>query len=201
MSCCCCFGIDTIHERQVGIIENCGKASRTAPAGFVCLVPFFEVIRSRMSLKIHQISITCETKTKDNVFVSITIAVLYRVMPEKVMDAFYKLTDPIAQIKSYVLDVVRSTMPKMTLDESFASKDVVANDVKRTLSDKLSEVGYEIVGSLVTDIEPDARVKFAMNDINASMRQREARSFIADAEKILQVKVCATCNTNISILA
>lgn len=188
MSCCCCFGIDTIHEKEVGIIENCGKVSRTAPAGCVCLLPFVETIRQKMSLKIQKLDCCCETKTKDNVFVTVIIAVLYRVMADKVTDAFYKLADPQNQIKSYVYDVVRSTMPKMTLDEAFASKDTVAGDVKRQLTERLLENGYEIVASLVTDIEPDARVKASMNDINASMRQREARSFVADAEKILQVK-------------
>lgn len=183
-----CFGIYTIHEKEVGIVEKFGRASRTEPAGCVFLIPFVESLRATMSLKIQKLDCRCETKSKDNVFVTVVIAVLYRVMPEKVNEAFYKLADPQNQMKSYVYDVVRSSMPKMTLDEAFASKDTVAGDVKRQLTERLQENGYDIVASLVIDIEPSAKIKASMNDILASSRQREARSYMADAEKILQVK-------------
>ena len=141
-----------------------------------------------MSLRIQQLDVVCETKTRDNVFVQVGVAVQYRVLLESAYDAYYRLTDPRNQIQSYVFDVVRSTVPKMELDESFTSKDDIAAAVLQQLRDVMRNYGYEIKNTLVTDLSPDSRVKASMNEINASKRLKEAASHKAEAEKVKQVK-------------
>ena len=141
-----------------------------------------------MSLRIQQLDITCETKTKDNVFVKVGVAVQYRILVENAYDAYYRLTDPRNQIQSYVFDVVRSTVPKMELDEAFQAKEEVAEAVLSQLRDVMNDYGYEIKQTLVTDLSPDARVKASMNEINASKRLKEAASHKAEADKVKQVK-------------
>ena len=141
-----------------------------------------------MSLRVNQITLTMETKTKDNVFVTIPISVQNRVRPEKVYDAYYKLSDPEAQIKSYVEQVILGHVPGMTLDEVFASQSSIAAAVKQELDADMAAFGYEIVNVLVTDIVPDAKVKSAMNDINAAQREQVAANARGEAEKILVVK-------------
>eukprot|EP01041_Mallomonas_annulata_P005689 gene5689-11476_t len=183
--CCCC---QCVQEMNAGVIENCGKFSRVAGAGFFCIFWPFENIKAVLSLKIWQLEVSCDTKTKDNVFVKVVVAVQYKVVDTKVPSAYYKLTDHRSQIQSYVFDVIRSTVPRLELDEAFESKDSVAHSVKNQLSTLMSEYGYEILVALVTDISPDPTVKHAMNEINASMRLREAAKEKAEAEKILQVK-------------
>jgi len=183
--CCCCV---CVTETDAAIIEYFGKFTRVAPAGFQCLVWPCESIVKTISLRIQYMMVDCETKTKDNVFVRIAVGVQYRVMEDKVPSAYYKLTDSKRQIKSYVYDVVRGCVPKMELDQTFASKDTIANAVKDQLQHAMSEFGYEIVAALVTDIDPNINVKHAMNEIVASQRGREAAAERAEAEKILQVK-------------
>jgi regulator of protease activity HflC (stomatin/prohibitin superfamily) len=129
-----------------------------------------------------------ETKTKDNVFVQIPISVQYKVMPDRVYDAFYKLSDPIKQIESFVYNVILGHVPKMTLDETFDQQSQIAIDVKNNLDASMSEFGYSIVKSLITDLVPDEKVKAAMNDINAAQREREATVSRAETEKLLLVK-------------
>jgi regulator of protease activity HflC (stomatin/prohibitin superfamily) len=141
-----------------------------------------------VSLRVNQITLTMETKTKDNVFVTIPISVQNRVRPEKVYDAYYKLSDPVAQIKSYVEQVILGHVPGMTLDEVFASQSSIAAAVKQELDADMATFGYEIVNVLVTDIVPDAKVKSAMNDINAAQREQVAANARGEAEKILVVK-------------
>jgi len=141
-----------------------------------------------VSLRVNQITLTMETKTRDNVFVTIPISVQNRVRPEKVYDAYYKLADPKAQIQSYVEQVILGHVPSMSLDEVFASQSGIAAAVKKELDSDMSEFGYEIVNVLVTDIVPDAKVKSAMNDINAAQREQVAANARGEAEKILVVK-------------
>jgi regulator of protease activity HflC (stomatin/prohibitin superfamily) len=145
-------------------------------------------VAGRVSLRVIQITLTMETKTKDNVFVTIPISVQNRVRPEKVYDAYYKLADPVAQIKSYVEQVILGHVPGMTLDEVFASQSSIAAAVKQELDADMAGFGYEIVNVLVTDIVPDAKVKSAMNDINAAQREQVAANARGEAEKILVVK-------------
>ncbi len=178
----------TVKTAQVAVVVRFGKFLRIAQPGLNVKVPFIDSIAGRVSLRVNQITLTMETKTKDNVFVTIPISVQNRVRAEKVYDAFYKLADPTAQIQSYVEQVILGHVPSMTLDEVFASQSGIAAAVKKELDVDMSEFGYEIVNVLVTDIIPDAKVKSAMNDINAAQREQVAANARGEAEKILVVK-------------
>ena len=178
----------TVSTAQVAVVTRFGRFLRVAEAGLNWKFPFFDAVAARLSLRVNQITLTMETKTKDNVFVTIPISVQNRVRPDKVFDAFYKLSDPTAQIKSYVEQVILGHVPGMTLDEVFASQSSIAAAVKKELDEDMSGFGYEIVNVLVTDIVPDAKVKSAMNDINAAQREQVAANARGEAEKILVVK-------------
>src|ERR1700720_2730189 len=178
----------TVQTAEVAIITRFGKFLRVAEPGLNWKRPFFDTVAGRVSLRVIQITLTMETKTKDNVFVTIPISVQNRVRPEKVYDAYYKLSDPVAQIKSYVEQVILGHVPGMTLDEVFASQSGIALAVKQELDADMAGFGYEIVNVLVTDIVPDAKVKSAMNDINAAQREQVAANARGEAEKILVVK-------------
>ena len=178
----------TVNTSQVAIITRFGKFLRVAEAGLNWKTPYIDTVAGLVSLRVNQINLTMETKTKDNVFVTIPISVQNRVRPEKVYDAFYKLSDPVAQIKSYVEQVILGHVPSMTLDEVFASQSSIAAAVKQELDSDMAAFGYEIVNVLVTDIVPDAKVKSAMNDINAAQREQVAATARGEADKILVVK-------------
>ena len=178
----------TVNTAQVAVITRFGKFLRVADAGLNWKMPYFDTVSGVVSLRVNQITLTMETKTKDNVFVTIPISVQNRVRPEKVYDAFYKLSDPVAQIKSYVEQVILGHVPGMTLDEVFASQSSIAAAVKQELDSDMAAFGYEIVNVLVTDIIPDSKVKSAMNDINAAQREQVAASARGEADKILVVK-------------
>jgi regulator of protease activity HflC (stomatin/prohibitin superfamily) len=178
----------TVRTAEVAVITRFGRFLRVAEPGLNWKVPVFDTVAGTVSLRVNQITLTMETKTKDNVFVTIPISVQNRVRPEKVYDAFYKLSDPVAQIKSYVEQVILGHVPGMTLDEVFASQSSIAAAVKQELDADMSAFGYEIVNVLVTDINPDPKVKSAMNDINAAQREQVAANARGEAEKILVVK-------------
>jgi len=178
----------TVNTAQVAVITRFSKFLRVAEAGLNWKTPYFDSVAGVVSLRVNQITLTMETKTKDNVFVTIPISVQNRVRPEKVYDAFYKLSDPVAQIKSYVEQVILGHVPGMTLDEVFASQSSIAAAVKKELDADMAAFGYEIVNVLVTDIIPDAKVKSAMNDINAAQREQVAAAARGEAEKVLVVK-------------
>jgi regulator of protease activity HflC (stomatin/prohibitin superfamily) len=178
----------TISTAQVAVIARFGKFVRVAEAGLNWKWPIIDAIAGRVSLRVNQINLTMETKTKDNVFVTIPISVQNRVRPDKVFDAFYKLANPVEQIQSYVEQVILGHVPGMTLDEVFASQSSIASAVKQELDADMAGFGYEIVNVLVTDIVPDAKVKSAMNDINAAQREQVAANARGEAEKILVVK-------------
>ena len=178
----------TVNTAQVAVITRFGKFLRVADAGLNWKMPYFDSVTGMVSLRVNQITLTMETKTKDNVFVTIPISVQNRVRPEKVYDAFYKLSDPVAQIKSYVEQVILGHVPGMTLDEVFASQSSIAAAVKQEPDADMATFGYEIVNVLVTDIVPDQKVKSAMNDINAAQREQVAANARGEAEKILVVK-------------
>lgn len=178
----------TVSTSQVAVITRFGKFLRVAEAGLNWKTPYIDRVAGMVSLRVNQIALTMETKTKDNVFVTIPISVQNRVRPERVYDAFYKLSDPVAQIKSYVEQVILGHVPSMTLDEVFASQSSIAAAVKQELDSDMAAFGYEIVNVLVTDIVPDAKVKSAMNDINAAQREQVAAQARGEADKILVVK-------------
>jgi regulator of protease activity HflC (stomatin/prohibitin superfamily) len=178
----------TVNTAQVAVITRFGKFLRVAEPGLNWKWPFIDSVAGRVSLRVNQITLTMETKTKDNVFVTIPISVQNRVRPEKVYDAYYKLSNPAEQIQSYVEQVILGHVPGMTLDEVFASQSGIAAAVKQELDADMAGFGYEIVNVLVTDIVPDAKVKSAMNDINAAQREQVAANARGEAEKILVVK-------------
>src|SRR5271170_7926494 len=178
----------TVSTAQVAVITRFGKFLRVAEAGLNWKRPFVDTIAGKVSLRVNQITLTMETKTKDNVFVTIPISVQNRVRPEKVFDAYYKLANPAQQIQSYVEQVILGHVPGMTLDEVFASQSGIAAAVKQELDADMATFGYEIVNVLVTDIVPDEKVKSAMNDINAAQREQVAANARGEAEKILVVK-------------
>jgi regulator of protease activity HflC (stomatin/prohibitin superfamily) len=177
-----------VEQQTCAIIERLGKFAHLATAGFNLKIPVVDRIRTRISLKIHQLDVTVETKTKDNVFVSVAVAVQYKVLPRKIYEAYYVLQDPEHQMRAFVFDLVRAQVPSLILDDVFSKKDDIANAVKRELDEPMSEFGYEISKALITDIYPDANVKAAMNEINAAQRLRVAATERGEADKILKVK-------------
>lgn len=181
-------GLFTVRQQTSAIVERFGRFTRIAPAGLNLKIPFIDRIAGRLSLRIQQLDVKIETKTKDNVFVNVIVSVQYYVLPSKVVDAFYKLQDPQGQITSFVFDTVRARVPSMILDDLFEKKDEIAMAVKSELDSVMDDFGYGIVKALVTDIDPDANVKRSMNEINAAQRLREAAIQQAEADKIRVVK-------------
>ncbi|WP_248724574.1 SPFH domain-containing protein [Seonamhaeicola sp. ML3] len=177
-----------VKQQTAAVIERFGKFQSIRHAGLRFKIPLVDRIAGKLSLKIQQLDVIVETKTLDDVFVKLKVSVQYLVIKEKVYDAFYKLEYPHDQITSFVFDVVRAEVPKMKLDDVFVKKDDIAIAVKRELQEYMSEYGYDIIKTLVTDIDPDAQVKEAMNRINASEREKIAAQFEGDAQRILIVE-------------
>jgi regulator of protease activity HflC (stomatin/prohibitin superfamily) len=177
-----------VNQQTAAVIQNFGKFVRVAGPGLNFKLPFIETIAGRLNLRVQQLDVRVETKTEDNVFVHVIVAVQYHVLPDKVYDAFYRLSDPGTQITAYVFDVVRARVPRMKLDDVFEKKDEIADAVKNELGHVMGEFGYGIVKALVTDIDPDHKVKEAMNEINAAQRLRVAATEKGEAERILKVK-------------
>lgn len=177
-----------VKQQTAVIIERFGKFHSIRHSGLHLKIPLVDRIAGRLSLKIQQLDVIIETKTLDDVFVRLKVSVQYKVIRDKVYDAFYKLDYPHDQITSYVFDVVRAEVPKMKLDDVFVRKDDIAIAVKSELNDAMMEYGYDIIKTLVTDIDPDAQVKEAMNRINASEREKIAAQFEGDAARILIVE-------------
>ena len=177
-----------IKQQTAAIIERFGRFNRVANSGLRWRIPLIERVASRLSLRIQQLDVKVETKTKDNVFVNVMVSVQYFVIPKKVPDAFYRLQEPEAQIQSYVYDVVRARVPAIKLDNVFETKDDIAKAVRSELAQIMDDFGYGIVKALVTDIDPDANVKASMNQINASQRLRLAAIEQAEADKVRVVK-------------
>ena len=178
----------TVKQQTAVIIERFGKFQSIRTSGLQMKIPLIDRIAARLGLKIQQLDVIVETKTLDDVFVKLKISVQYVVLKEKVYEAFYQLEYPHDQITSYVFDVVRAEVPKMKLDDVFVKKDDIAIAVKTELQDAMLDYGYDIIKTLVTDIDPDAQVKEAMNRINASEREKIAAQFEGDAARILIVE-------------
>ena len=174
-----------VRQQSVAIIERFGRYQKTATSGIHVRLPFgIDKIAARVQLRLLQSEIVVETKTKDNVFVTLNVATQYRVNEQNVTDAHYKLMKPEAQIKSYIEDALRSSVPKLTLDELFEKKDEIALEVQHQVAEEMSTYGYIIVKTLITKVEPDAEVKQSMNEINAAQRKRVAAQELANADKI-----------------
>jgi len=177
-----------VKQQTAVIVERFGRFHSIRQSGLQLKIPLVDRISGRLSLKIQQLDVIIETKTLDDVFVRLKVSVQYKVIKEKVYDAFYKLDYPHDQITSYVFDVVRAEVPKMKLDDVFVKKDDIALAVKAELNEAMSGYGFDIIKTLVTDIDPDAQVKQAMNRINASEREKIAAQFEGDAARILIVE-------------
>ena len=183
------FGIFFIVKQQsAAIVERFGRFIGVRHSGLQLKIPIVDRIAGRVSLRVQQLDVSVETKTKDDVFVKIKVSVQYKVIKDKVYEAFYKLDFPQDQITSYVFDVVRAEVPKMILDDVFEKKDDIAIAVKTELNDAMVNYGFDIIKTLVTDIDPDAQVKDSMNRINASEREKVAAQFEGDAQRILIVE-------------
>ena len=181
-------GLFVVKQQTTAVIERFGKFIAIREPGLHIKIPIIDKIAGRISLRVLQLDVIVETKTKDDVFVKLKVSVQYRVVPAKVYEAFYKLDYPQDQITSYVFDVVRAVVPKMKLDDVFEKKDEIANAVKGELNDAMINYGYDIIKTLVTDIDPDKEVKTAMNRINAAERQKVAAQYEGDAARILIVE-------------
>jgi len=183
------FGtIFIVKQQSAAIVERFGKFVSVRHSGLQIKIPIVDRIAGRLSLRIQQLDVVVETKTKDDVFVKVKVSVQYKVIKDKVYDAFYKLDFPQDQITSYVFDVVRAEVPKMILDDVFEKKDDIAIAVKGELNEAMKNYGFDIIKTLVTDIDPDAQVKESMNRINASEREKVAAQFEGDAQRILIVE-------------
>ncbi|MGM5469129.1 SPFH domain-containing protein [Flavobacteriaceae bacterium LMO-SS05] len=178
----------TVKQQTAAIIERFGRFNSIRHSGLQLKIPLVDRIAGRLSLKIQQLDVIIETKTLDDVFVRLKVSVQYKVIKDKVYDAFYKLDYPHEQITSYVFDVVRAEVPKMKLDDVFVKKDDIALAVKAELNDAMLDYGFDIIKTLVTDIDPDQQVKNAMNRINAADREKTAAQYEGDAQRILIVE-------------
>ena len=174
-----------VKQQSVAIIERFGRYQKISDSGIHMQAPFgIDKIAARVQLRVLQSEIVVETKTQDNVFVTMNVATQYRVNESNVKDAYYKLMRPESQIKSYIEDALRSSVPKLTLDELFEKKDEIALEVQKQVAEEMSTYGYIIVKTLITKVEPDAEVKQSMNEINAAQRKRVAAQELAEADKI-----------------
>jgi regulator of protease activity HflC (stomatin/prohibitin superfamily) len=181
-------GFFTVQQQSRAIVERFGRYLWTAKPGLNFKVPYIDYVVQRVSLRVQQLPVEVETKTLDNVFVKLFVAVQYRVIEGNEADSYYKLQDHVEQIKSYVLDVVRAKVPKMNLDEVFEKKDDVGSAVKSELDVSMKIYGFEIPNALVTDVNPADNVKSAMNEIQTQQRLQVAAAAKGEANKILVVK-------------
>ncbi len=181
-------GLFTVKQQTNAIIERFGKFQSVRGAGLQLKIPLIDQVSGRISLRITQLDVIVETKTKDDVFVHLKISVQFQILQDKVYDAFYRLQNPHEQITAFMFDVVRAEVPKMILDDVFEKKDDIAHAIQRELKEAMLNYGYDIVKALVTDIDPDQKVKDAMNRINAAEREKIAAQHEGDAQRILIVE-------------
>jgi len=186
MSCCC----TTVETGTVKIVERCGKFSTILNPGLSIIVPCIDVPTNPISMRLQQIEVSCETKTKDNVFTQMKVSIQFQIVQadKSIYDAHYRLTNPRKQIEAYVYDVVRSTVPKIDLDDVFTTKEEIAASISTNLKEHMAGFGYEILATPITDIEPNAEVKRAMNEINKAKRMRAAAVDAGEAVKIKAIK-------------
>jgi regulator of protease activity HflC (stomatin/prohibitin superfamily) len=182
------FTFFIVKQQSAAVVERFGKFVSVRQSGLQLKIPIIDNVAGRLSLRIQQLDVVVETKTKDDVFVKLKVSVQFKVIKDKVYDAFYKLDNPADQMTSFIFDVVRAEVPKLILDDVFIKKDDIAIAVKGEIQDAMTEYGFQIIKTLVTDIDPDAQVKESMNRINASEREKVAAQFEGEAQKILIVE-------------
>ena len=178
-----------VRQQTFAVMERWGKFARVVGPGVHGKIPIAERVAGRVSIRVQELNVKIRTKTNDNVFVDLLIAVQYFVDgQDKVWDAFYKLTDPKQQMESWIFDNVRAKVPTMSLDSVFENKDEIAKEIEDSLGVRLGEYGYKLVRALVNDIQPDAGVADAMNEINKQQRLRVAAEYEGEAKKIIVIK-------------
>ena len=182
------FTFFIVKQQSAAVVERFGKFVNVRQSGLQLKIPIIDNVAGRLSLRIQQLDVVVETKTKDDVFVKLKVSVQFKVIKEKVYDAFYKLDNPADQITSFIFDVVRAEVPKLILDDVFIKKDDIAIAVKSEIQEAMTEYGFQIIKTLVTDIDPDDQVKESMNRINASEREKAAAQLEGEAQKILIVE-------------
>jgi len=181
-------GFFIVKQQTIAVVERLGKFNKDYGAGFHFKIPILDKISGRVSLRIQQLDVIVETKTKDDVFVHLKISVQFQIQRDHVYNAFYKLQNPHEQITAFIFDTVRAEVPKMKLDDVFVKKEEIAVAIQRELKEAMLHYGYDIVKALVTDIDPDENVKIAMNRINAADREKKAAQYEGDAQRILIVE-------------
>ena len=181
-------GLFIVKQQTAAVIERFGKFQSVRKAGLQLKIPLIDRVAGRVSLRIQQLDVIVETKTKDDVFVHLKISVQFLIQPDHVYNAFYKLQNPHEQITAFIFDTVRAEVPKMILDDVFVKKEEIALAIQRELKAAMLAYGYDIIKALVTDIDPDENVKIAMNRINASEREKVAAQYEGDAQRILIVE-------------
>jgi regulator of protease activity HflC (stomatin/prohibitin superfamily) len=177
-----------VREQTAVVIERLGKYNRIAHSGLGFIIPFIDRKTASLNLRVQQLDVSIETKTLDDVFVNLQVSVQFNVIRTMVKEAYYSLDNPKNQIASYIFDDVRAEVPKLELDDVFAKKDDIAVAVQKNISSSMEKYGYAIIKSLITDVDPDAKVKESMNRINAAKREKEAALEEAEAKKIRIVK-------------
>jgi len=184
-----CFCIVCVDSADRGVLQNCGKFASIAQPG-CAFVSWPFTTMSSVTMKTRQENVVTNTKTKDNVTVQVTTAIMYKVGAddEDIESYYFKLSEPKRQIEAYVDDCIRSQLPSMTLDEAFEAKEAMAERVKTQVASSMKQFGIVVVQALMTDMQPDATVMAAMNRIQAERRNREAAMEKAEAEKIIAVK-------------
>ena len=181
-------GFFIVKQQTIAIVERLGKFTKDYGAGFQFKIPVIDKVVGRISLRIQQLDVIVETKTEDDVFVHLKISVQFQIQRDHVYNAFYKLQNPHEQITAFIFDTVRAEVPKMKLDDVFVKKEEIALAIQRELKEAMLKYGYDIVKALVTDIDPDEKVKIAMNRINAAEREKVAAQHEGDAQRILIVE-------------
>ena len=181
-------GFFIVKQQTIAVVERLGKFTKDYGAGFQFKIPIVDKVVGRISLRIQQLDVIVETKTKDDVFVHLKISVQFQIQRDHVYNAFYKLQNPHEQITAFIFDTVRAEVPKMRLDDVFVKKEEIAVAIQRELKEAMLDYGYDIVKALVTDIDPDENVKIAMNRINAAEREKTAAQHEGDAQRILIVE-------------
>jgi regulator of protease activity HflC (stomatin/prohibitin superfamily) len=181
-------GFFIVKQQTIAVVERLGKFKKDYGAGFNFKIPIIDKVVGRVSLRIQQLDVIVETKTRDNVFVHLKISVQFVIQRDHVYNAFYKLQNPHEQITAFIFDTVRAEVPKMILDDVFVKKEEIALAIQRELKEAMLDYGYDIVKALVTDIDPDENVKIAMNRINAADREKTAAQYEGDAQRILIVE-------------
>tara|TARA_B110000495_G_scaffold170294_1_gene158010 strand:- start:69 stop:1016 length:948 start_codon:yes stop_codon:yes gene_type:complete len=175
-----------VKQKQAVIIERLGKFNRVSKAGLHIKIPLIDSIAGTVNLRVRELPVEVETKTKDDVFVKIVVSVQFFIIDSTngIKDSFYELNNPESQIQSYVFDSIRSEVPLMELDHVFSQKEKIALAIKNELSETMQQFGFDFIKALVTDIDPDQKVKHSMNEINAAKRMKDAAREEAEAAKI-----------------